>query len=182
MPEPLTTTFTPPAGCTSDVWDGEGYYILGGTRHSTCMPTAFKPDAEPSFFYSPGLYCPAGYSTACSSSTAIGSETETVITCCPSRYKCQERTRSAWDWESTLGCTSACLTEQPITILLVSSIHTTVCAVGGGVNAYSVQLRYRAADLQITSSSISLSTTPATNSLPTATSTSVSTSTFPAQT
>jgi hypothetical protein len=90
MSAQLTTSFTPPARCTTEMWrmtnsdtrEGPYYGLLGGGGYASCMPRAFTPD--PSFFYSPGFYCPMGYYTACSLTQAIGSETATIATCCPS--------------------------------------------------------------------------------------------------
>ncbi|KAL6707676.1 hypothetical protein ACN47E_003797 [Coniothyrium glycines] len=152
MSAALTTTFTPPARCTQDPWQmtwdeaqNAHYGLLGGSGYSSCLPPSFTPDT--SFYYSPGLYCPAGYSTACSSTQVIGSETATIATCCPSGFSCQGRTRSAYPWEYTLGCTSACSSSYSLTYTDASTLIPTTCNLGFGLNAYSVQLRYRSADL-----------------------------------
>ena len=89
MSTKLTSTFQPPSRCFTDTYRmtnsdtkvGPYYALLGGGGYSSCMPSGFYPD--PAFFYSPGLYCPAGYTTACSSTRVVGSDTTTIATCCP---------------------------------------------------------------------------------------------------
>lgn len=96
---PLTTTFTPPSNCFTDVslLSGIGYPIsysvgfgagnevsdcspcwLGLATTSTCFPSGYSSSA----IYSPGS-CPSNYYVACSSINSIGTVTETVATCCP---------------------------------------------------------------------------------------------------
>ncbi|KAF2105464.1 hypothetical protein BDV96DRAFT_608228 [Lophiotrema nucula] len=87
MAVPLTTTFVPPLQCTKDTWwvddvEAGAYFLLGGKSYSSCLPPSFTPN--PGFFYTPGLHCPQGYETACSSIETLGPETGTVVTCCPS--------------------------------------------------------------------------------------------------
>ncbi|KAH8678453.1 hypothetical protein BX600DRAFT_507398 [Xylariales sp. PMI_506] len=118
---PLTTTFTPPASCTI-AWFGG---VTSGTAQAwvaqdchpvtdyvneddlACWPTptsgAYTPSTSPRVwangwgFYSPGLICPSGYSSACSATAAGTSDFsmqfpltagETAIGCCPSGYGC----------------------------------------------------------------------------------------------
>ena len=87
----LTTTFTPPATCTqsfSNLYinhtrDLTGPAIAGPLSANDCFPDNFNLNAADRY-YSPGV-CPAGYTSACSSSNTIsGTRTETVVTCCPS--------------------------------------------------------------------------------------------------
>ncbi|KAH7359737.1 hypothetical protein BKA66DRAFT_472336 [Pyrenochaeta sp. MPI-SDFR-AT-0127] len=159
---PLTTIFTPPSQCTTDLWrisyDAQHFYeLLGGQGYSSCLPASFTPTSE--FFYSPGLYCPSGYNSACSSSQIVGDETATIVTCCPTGYSCQNRApASGWPWEYTLGCTSACSSTYTRTLRDQSSLIDNICALSAGANAYSVQLRFRAADFATTTSTTS--TTP----------------------
>jgi len=85
----LTTTFTPAPSCVESfshlyinhTKNGAGPAIAGPVITSGCVPDQY--DLHVSKYYSPGI-CPSGYAAACSSSNAIGSQTETVITCCPS--------------------------------------------------------------------------------------------------
>ena len=105
---PLTTFFTPPEFCMVHATGTVGLPIfLGQTCGPTgvqdearCWPTA-KPNVAklPPFngwgFYSPGLRCPAGYTTACRASANVAATItqaprqfameagETAIGCCP---------------------------------------------------------------------------------------------------
>jgi hypothetical protein len=82
----LTTTFTPSAGCLSDIYlynnDGGPYATLGPPEISDCFPAGWRPDLTARF--SPGI-CPSGYIVACSSAVTIEDLSETTATCCP-RY------------------------------------------------------------------------------------------------
>ncbi|KAE9369984.1 hypothetical protein N431DRAFT_345662 [Stipitochalara longipes BDJ] len=117
---PLTTTFTAPATCTAAqracstcnyAWEAQTCYSGGaggsetyGVKDATqCWPptSAGLPEPTPPLwgwgFYSPGLICPTGYTSACSAtagsaltwtpewSLAAG---ETAVGCCPSQYAC----------------------------------------------------------------------------------------------
>ncbi|KAL2165830.1 hypothetical protein VTG60DRAFT_3735 [Thermothelomyces hinnuleus] len=84
---PLTTVFTPPAPCTYAVgwcstcdvaWWGQTCAQSSVQDDTNCWPTTMDGAPEPSQaalygrgFYSPGLECPEGYTTAC---TAIAGE------------------------------------------------------------------------------------------------------------
>jgi hypothetical protein len=102
---PLTTIFTPPPNCFTDVSLFTGYnyptasnspYSVGlgaGNEFSDCSPcwlglattsTCFPSSYSISATYSPGV-CPEGYEIACSSVDSNGQALETVATCCP-RY------------------------------------------------------------------------------------------------
>ena len=120
---PLTTTFTPPSHC-SEVGLGrfaDGYGVLSAwvamvgvvssgnnfpTNDDRCWPSATRissQDAQGWGIYSPGLICPAGYTTACTSAPAISNwrssegfefmspvlPGETAAGCCP-RYALPE--------------------------------------------------------------------------------------------
>ncbi|KAF2120936.1 hypothetical protein BDV96DRAFT_281307 [Lophiotrema nucula] len=151
----LTTKFSPPPQCT-DMWqityDAEHTYgLLGGSGYSSCLPPSFVPTST--FYYSPGLQCPEGYSTAAKSLNSIGTETETVLTCCPTGYSTRTISNEMFPWEPTLGCTSACSSRYTETEIGSSTIKNIVCDVGGGNHAYSVQLRFRAEDLVTATSS-----------------------------
>ncbi|ORX94324.1 hypothetical protein BCR34DRAFT_594448 [Clohesyomyces aquaticus] len=154
MPEALTTTFTPPSQCTTDVWY-VGEFLLGGENYSTCLPTSFKPASD--FFYSPGLHCPYGYTTACTRST----DGTSVATCCPNRL--------------LLVLDSGLHFKMPVSTRMITALEpskpaeTLICDAAGGVNAYSVQLRFQASDLVTTTftpSETSAATSRPTNSTP----------------
>lgn len=103
----LTTTFTAPATCNQVMlcsldagrgWQGqrcEATEILDATE---CWPTTTTDASAPGHyfggwgFYSPGLYCPAGYTSACSAVNGVSTgwpmqfpmeEGETAVGCCP---------------------------------------------------------------------------------------------------
>jgi len=89
---PLTTTFTPPASCLSEIYDignyvdyenfpyANGVLTLGPPGASQCYPYGWAS----SIYYSPG-FCPQGYITVSASLNFLDSSktTETVATCCP---------------------------------------------------------------------------------------------------
>ena len=100
---PLTTTFTPPAQCSSSMGVTSllptGIIAQGPFNLQECYPSGYQPA---SIFYSPGV-CPSGYTPACSRSNTIGTVnlggrlaaffSASVMRA--SRLSC-ERTRSAW--------------------------------------------------------------------------------------
>jgi hypothetical protein len=91
---PLTTVFTPPASCFTDIaWyqqvsQGGSATVgplagcpqcwLGLSDEPSCMPPGWDVNAV----FSPGV-CPQGYSVACASVHMSGTRLETVGTCCP---------------------------------------------------------------------------------------------------
>ncbi|KAL5615349.1 hypothetical protein BROUX41_005397 [Berkeleyomyces rouxiae] len=109
---PLTTTFTPPASCTSLF--GECSTCLQGWRAQVCLETKQieNTDCWPGTsqgaasatqplqgwgFYSPGIVCPAGHYSACSATAGSTSgwevqfsmiAGETAVGCCPEGYSC----------------------------------------------------------------------------------------------
>ncbi|KAK6351541.1 hypothetical protein TWF718_004700 [Orbilia javanica] len=119
---PLTTTFTPNPSCTVPAIDcvGPACYAwqaqtcisgIGIVDQSFCWPswtagasTFGAPTALNGWgFYSPGLVCPHGHSSACSSTFGgqgnfqfqfPATAGETAVGCCPSGYFCQ-RTNDA---------------------------------------------------------------------------------------
>ena len=112
---PLTTTFTAPSSCSTAVqscstcnvaWQGQQCYasssagstIYGVEDNTGCWPStsSFAGTKTPPLhgwgFYSPGLICPTGYTTACYA-TGGGAygwpvqfgllDQETAVGCCP---------------------------------------------------------------------------------------------------
>lgn len=173
VPTPLTTTFTPPSACFTglyldpyenppyaEAWVGK----LGpGTQ---CIPNG--PNPTLSSYFSPGIYCPSGYTVACSTEENIGSITQTQATCCPSisvlngisaePFSCQ--TQSDMPWYKTYGCTmnfGSQVDDKALTYTYTadsSTVLTTLTANSTwGVNAYSVQLAWQASDLLTTTTS-----------------------------
>ncbi|KXX78369.1 hypothetical protein MMYC01_206018 [Madurella mycetomatis] len=109
---PLTTTFTPPAPCSVAVglcetcnvaWWGQTCAPRTVQDDPSCWPERTIGAVSPQQmllgwgFYSPGVICPAGYTSAC---TAVAGETagwenqfimepeETFIGCCPTGFRC----------------------------------------------------------------------------------------------
>ncbi|KAF2658994.1 hypothetical protein K491DRAFT_224603 [Lophiostoma macrostomum CBS 122681] len=151
MTAALTTTFSPPSQCTTDIYfvpwytSGYYYYVLGGQDYSSCLPASFTPTSE--FFYTPGLHCPHGYSGAKTDSVSVGDELATIITCCPSGFSIQDGNSHSYPWIATLGCFSGISSSVDLSITAVSSSMGLARVTAGAVNAYSVQLRFRAVDL-----------------------------------
>ncbi|KAF5248376.1 hypothetical protein FAUST_312 [Fusarium austroamericanum] len=114
---PLTTTFTYPASCTVVVQECDA--CTNGWQAQTCSDNSFnaqgvQDDAEcwpPRRgsqstgvalngwgFYSPGIECPAGYTTKCVSTDDVDggftfqfplAKSETAIGCCPTGFQCK---------------------------------------------------------------------------------------------
>jgi hypothetical protein len=83
----LTTTFTPPVSCRASlagppIHDGTKYY-KGPVFTSDCFPPNYGFGRDPEEYYSPGIACPVGYVTGCTSKNVLGTMTETVVICCP---------------------------------------------------------------------------------------------------
>lgn len=87
---PLTTVFTPPASCTSVNWVSsdckkstcEGVYNIVQTTDTDCYPSGWAKTAT---WFSPGLFCPTGYTVNNTNVVTSGlGITETQARCCPS--------------------------------------------------------------------------------------------------
>ncbi|KAK3294191.1 uncharacterized protein B0H64DRAFT_181533 [Chaetomium fimeti] len=110
---PLTTVFTPPAPCTIAIglcetcdvaWWGQTCAETTVEDNTECWPTTTEGAPEPTKlplfgrgFYSPGLECPAGYTSACSAVEGVTSQwkvqfqmepEETFVGCCPEGFRC----------------------------------------------------------------------------------------------
>ncbi|KAI9924607.1 hypothetical protein ASPWEDRAFT_28247 [Aspergillus wentii DTO 134E9] len=146
----LTTTFTPPSYCTTDIYPYVAsnwkcgtslcdFGRLGPSLDLNCNPSGFTTDPATSFYYSPGV-CPSGHTVA-RSHTANGTASETFSTCCPSSYACQ--TETGWPWYSTELCTHATpdTSTYTVTFFTSGSQKTSTTAVGGGINAYGIRIR-----------------------------------------
>jgi len=78
---PLTTIFTPPASCLSNIVVDNGNTLVAPPEQKQCYPSGW----ETTLFYSPGI-CPSGYHVAVSNASVYGSTSdtiETIVTCCP---------------------------------------------------------------------------------------------------
>lgn len=87
---PLTTVFTPPVSCSSVNWVSsdclkstcEGVYNIVQTTDTNCYPSGWATTAT---WFSPGLYCPTGYTINDTNVVTSGLDiTETQARCCPS--------------------------------------------------------------------------------------------------
>jgi hypothetical protein len=79
----LTTTFIPPTSCFQDLYaTNDGNIYLGPSASATeCYPSGWN--TNPGFFFSPGLFCPSGYTTDLIGRETVAQATETRVTCCP---------------------------------------------------------------------------------------------------
>ncbi|GAB1316491.1 Osmotin, thaumatin-like protein (Fragment) [Madurella fahalii] len=205
---PLTTTFTPPAPCsvavglceTCDVaWWGQTCAPRTVQDDPSCWPAPTVGAVSPEQmllgwgFYSPGVICPAGYTSAC---TAVAGQTtgwkhqfvmepeETFIGCCPTGFKCdnlrgQTCISGVRSTElPTLSCDAGSTVNFGFTTLPNPSANVSVL----NLFAPMIQLAWKESDLSSlttsTSSATSSSGTPS-NSSPT---TSAATATQDAQT
>lgn len=148
---PLTSLTTPASSCaealTGTSWNGT-IYNVGPASTRNCFPDNYQSAREA--YYSPGIGCPTGYTSACVSTTELteGGQVETVVTCCPPPLTCNAITDAT---VGTLGCHS--VWNEPITIspLLIISGNTlksktTTVANFGTLNGYSVQIRFQSTD------------------------------------
>ncbi|KAJ5987289.1 hypothetical protein N7451_011654 [Penicillium sp. IBT 35674x] len=182
----LTTTFTPPAACTTDTWlienlSGTDYYTttittgntgwwlnLGPTDWSSCFPTSYEINTE--FYYSPGV-CPSGYWAAGQGvSTVDANEEETHATCCPNNYAVQTESPTL-DWQKTNLCTSR-NTHSSVWYFTKGGTTSSLTTTADGINAKGVSIRWRSADFA--SQTTNAQTTSATDAPATATSTNAS--------
>ncbi|KAI0388935.1 hypothetical protein F5Y17DRAFT_451014 [Xylariaceae sp. FL0594] len=178
---PLPTTFALPPQCSRSLEDiykiytlfPNWYYLLQGSVEQTiCYPGGYT--AGTSQFYSPA-FCPTGFTAACQSLNPIGTDVETIVTCCPTHALLTCRKSITYVWESTLGCQNAQIRSTSVTCTVNQvtdgvTAQTTYTTYPGGVNAYSIQVRHRATDFMSststsTSSSSSSSTSTSSSSL-----------------
>ncbi|KAM7203567.1 hypothetical protein V8F33_002187 [Rhypophila sp. PSN 637] len=111
----LTTTFTPPPQCTigigecttcDQIWLGQSCkQSVGAQDERTCWPPVDRTVPAPVHpyngwgYYSPGISCPAGHTTACSATAgqpdanafafqfSLAAD-ETAVGCCPTGFTC----------------------------------------------------------------------------------------------
>jgi hypothetical protein len=151
---PLTTTFIPAPSCLSDYyWISTSFISLGPPSSTGCFPSGWQSESQ---YFSPGL-CPSGYVIACSTTTALGTFTETQATCCPSSYSCQKE--DYFKFYSTEPCTrnyDAFPTTSTLSITSVANGTTTITPsvmTTGGVNAFGVSIRWQSTDFTTTTAS-----------------------------
>ena len=101
---PLTTVFSAPVACSTAIFQDSKL----GWRNQICQDDGKSitnnkecfPAKESRGFYSPGLYCPEGYTTGCTASANDGvtstgwkadyplKDGETAVGCCPTGFRC----------------------------------------------------------------------------------------------
>src|ERR1700722_4238216 len=177
----LSTYYFDAIGATVLGPDVLGPDVLGPeSGYASCFPSGWAQGS--SNYFSPGI-CPSGYVTACSSFNTLPSGLETVITCCPrygnsrfmlvvvcshclnsiSGYSCiiSHIDSVFLQWWSTYSCESPVSAGQLTTTIQAyasSSLIGSFTPTGaGGVNAFSVQVRFQSSDFP---TSTKTSTTP----------------------
>ncbi|KAF3024184.1 hypothetical protein E8E14_009634 [Neopestalotiopsis sp. 37M] len=149
----LTTTAVLSSACVDELdvvykinTTPDGYYWLmnGPLEPASCYPSAYA--GVTTQYYSPAVACPSGFTAACGSTNVIGTVSETR----QFSYQCQ--TTASYAWESTLGCVYPVDSSSSTawTVVQISSGTTksiTSAGYAGGMNAYSIQVRFQASDL-----------------------------------
>ncbi|KAK7958511.1 hypothetical protein PG988_013359 [Apiospora saccharicola] len=151
---PLTTAPTLPSTCADDlekiykINTPPGYYLLQGSPEgASCYPSAYA--GVRSQYYSPAASCPFGFTPAC---TSTGGESETVYTCCPTQFEYVCQSTNFYQWETTLGCVVPVNSDRTTTWTLLDvqdgkTVTSTSTGYQGGVNAFSIQVRFQSSDL-----------------------------------
>ncbi|KAK3900946.1 hypothetical protein C8A05DRAFT_16806 [Staphylotrichum tortipilum] len=195
---PLTTVFIPPAPCsiavglctTCDVaWWGQTCALMTVQDDPGCWPptTDGVPEPTPPLlgwgFYSPGLECPAGYTSACTEiagqSAAGGWKAqyqmlpgETFVGCCPPGFRCDNLSgqtclmRAKSTTLPTVSCETGASNNFGFTTLPNGRVNT--------LNLYApmIQLAFQSSDrTALTTTSSSTSTANTSSSTTTTTST-----------
>ena len=188
---PLTTVFTPPAPCTIAVglcatcdvaWLGQTCGPTAVQDDTGCWPPTTEGAPEPTAplygwgFFSPGLECPAGYTSAC---TAISGQAtswrvqyqmeaeETFVGCCPAGFRCDNlngQTCIRWATSTalpTVSCDPGTSNKFGFTTLPNPEVTSL------SLFAPMIQLAFRSSDLQDASITSSSSPTSSATSAPT---------------
>ncbi|CEO58936.1 hypothetical protein PMG11_03628 [Penicillium brasilianum] len=150
---PLTTVFTPPASCTSVNWVSsdcqkstcDGVYNIVQTTDTDCYPSGWAKTAT---WFSPGLFCPTGYTVNNTNVVTSGlGITETQARCCPSGYAFA--TKALEYWWTPEPCTKISKTTTVIDYTVLGVTPTTTTAVTYThpiIHAYPVELRWQSTD------------------------------------
>ncbi|KAI0518047.1 hypothetical protein F5B22DRAFT_601512 [Xylaria bambusicola] len=164
---PAPTNFELPSSCVEDLQSAYWYHLAASTgwflvqgpeEQTTCYPSGYAALSLNQIYYSPGR-CPTGFTPACEAHQAVGSLTETIVTCCPTQnvYSCQTNPSDKYPWQYTLGCVSTVQSESVYTFNSVSGgvtyLKTSTLVSSNGFNAYSVQIRYQSTDFVATTTS-----------------------------
>ncbi|KAK4158054.1 hypothetical protein C8A00DRAFT_39610 [Chaetomidium leptoderma] len=204
---PLTTAWSMPASCTVNVlncatctsaYRGQACVMNGETGraedHTDCWPPVTSRAGTPRYpflgwgYYSPGLACPTGYTTACTAEYGgrPGWEMqfnlvpgETAVGCCPTGYTCGNIDGNTCLAVATAGtpvtATTAMCSGTQLSAVAQAVFPSTaiMTASPGGVETVTrgislmapmFQLNYQASDLESAPSSASSQTTAPTPS------------------
>ncbi|KAI1259164.1 hypothetical protein F5Y18DRAFT_315535 [Xylariaceae sp. FL1019] len=174
----LTTTFSPPAPCKTPFLSDDGMYWLApritlpGTSLIQCLPYSnvdFLAGGNV-FTYSPGLYCPLGWTTA---GTAPVPDTVPAYACCPRDF----------DFDSTMLCTESIKSgrvyvgdaSNQSNVLVTVSVTDTITVTSEGIVTFgAIVLMGQSEKTSNTSPTKSSALSSQTSSSPTSTETSIS--------
>ncbi|KAK8051789.1 hypothetical protein PG993_003174 [Apiospora rasikravindrae] len=151
---PLTAAPTLPSTCADElgqvykIHTPPGYYLLQGPPEgASCYPSAYA--GVRSQYYSPAASCPFGFTPAC---TSTEGESETVYTCCPTQFNYGCQSTILFEWETTLGCMIPINFYRATTWTILDvqdgrTVTSTSSGSQGGMNAFSIQVRFQSSDL-----------------------------------
>ena len=163
MSIPLTTIFPPPTTYFSTITLESGANKLQGSASDVLLPSANATDRN--FAFSPGLNCPASYTTVANLTvTEEGSVTETRAICCPvigipdwvGYPFLYNSDTTSWPWYSTLGCSLSA--DVQVAVLVISDGSRTIATRRAQINAYSVQIARQSSDKVASAVTTTLST------------------------
>ncbi|KAJ5491094.1 hypothetical protein N7539_002661 [Penicillium diatomitis] len=152
---PLTTVFSPPASCTNVQQvssecqkDCKNLYNIVQITDSNCFPSQWATTAT---WFSPGIYCPKGYTVADSHTVTSGLQlTETQARCCPSGYTMATDLAQAWWTAEPCTKVSAVTTTLNFTVYSATGASPTTTSEmvirGPIIHAYPVELRWQSSD------------------------------------
>ncbi|KAJ5222488.1 uncharacterized protein N7469_008728 [Penicillium citrinum] len=158
QPLPLTTVFSPPSECLTDLWVLQSQFRkrtshwghLGPADPRRCLPSGWSSDS----YFSPGNACPSGWK---SNGYEVRGD-ETTATCCPiyekSSWTFTPRGSATVDrpWHSFEICDYGINSTVTYTALntnengLSTETTTRLQTPGQSWNAYGIELRWRATD------------------------------------
>ncbi|KAK0632606.1 hypothetical protein B0T14DRAFT_560281 [Immersiella caudata] len=149
---PLTTTFTASESICSDIHVDNIGILHIDDKTASCLPARFN--SAPTAFFSPGIFCPSGYWTACINSRGVSSIT--TVTCCPTRgtsisMTCVDPETLAGPWVNQFCTWTAGNARVPLEVVQIKDGSTSrmvkTLSGGDGINALGVRMVYQATDL-----------------------------------
>ncbi|KAK0751653.1 hypothetical protein B0T18DRAFT_73792 [Schizothecium vesticola] len=162
---PLTTTFTAPGTrCSGINFPTSLQNIAMFHDEPSCLPSGFS--TAQSAFFSPGIFCPSGYYSACHDTAGIASVT--TVTCCPAladrgiTFTCVDPktlagvfTSKFCSWQAPASPGLPVSVTRSDTSRRTSTIIDTMIN-PGGINAFGIRMVHQATDLQLLSTATSL--------------------------